>query len=231
MRTMEGAHRDCPLRDDVNIGAATDDTSVGYEETGFWHAASPSARTLSATNSVTSARTSQSPVTKMSVSRSWHSLFPDEEERAAFPRARHPESHKSSYFVLACWMLLAGSANTLSTKFADMQCVPEVLSPAAPDSCGVDWIHHAATASECAQGCKPFVHPILQAVGAFIGEMLCLVVFRLKGVDTNPSHACERTGPKGNRAQQEGSVCAESGVVMSAHNSQEHGERCSPCLI
>ena len=37
--------------------------------------------------------------------------------------------------VLALWMLVTGSINTLSTKFADMQCVPDFTRAAPPATC------------------------------------------------------------------------------------------------
>lgn len=60
------------------------------------------------------------------------------------------------HYMLALGMLLTGSINTLSTKWADKQC-----------SVGRHGISH------------PFVHPFVQAAGMFLGEALCLVAFAL----------------------------------------------------
>lgn len=60
------------------------------------------------------------------------------------------------HYVLALGMLITGSINTLSTKWADQQC-----------SVGRSGESH------------PFVHPFVQAVGMFLGEALCLVAFGL----------------------------------------------------
>ncbi|XP_078695636.1 solute carrier family 35 member F6-like [Branchiostoma floridae x Branchiostoma belcheri] len=60
-------------------------------------------------------------------------------------------------WFLALMMLITGSINTLTTKFADLQ-----EAPGKP-----------GTKSH------PFNHPFLQASGMFIGEFSCLVVFKI----------------------------------------------------
>ena len=52
-------------------------------------------------------------------------------------------------------MILTGTINTLSTKAADLLVVPGINPHAA---------HH-------------FNHPYVQAVGMFIGEFFCIIVF------------------------------------------------------
>ncbi|XP_065333203.1 solute carrier family 35 member F6 [Cloeon dipterum] len=58
--------------------------------------------------------------------------------------------------LLAVVMVVTGSINTLSTKWADKM--------TSVGSDGVD---------------RPFVHPFLQACGMFMGEILCLVAFKI----------------------------------------------------
>ncbi|XP_019637627.1 PREDICTED: solute carrier family 35 member F6-like [Branchiostoma belcheri] len=60
-------------------------------------------------------------------------------------------------WFLALMMLITGSINTLTTKFADLQKAPG--KPGTP-------VHD-------------FNHPFLQASGMFIGEFSCLVVFKI----------------------------------------------------
>ena len=61
---------------------------------------------------------------------------------------------KPIHFGLAGMMLVFGSFNTLSVKWADTM------------------------TSESVDGTKrPFNHPFLQATGMFLGEMLCMVAF------------------------------------------------------
>ena len=61
---------------------------------------------------------------------------------------------KPIHFGLAGMMLLFGSFNTLSVKWADTM------------------------TSESVDGTKrPFNHPFLQATGMFLGEMMCMLAF------------------------------------------------------
>ncbi|CAF2807495.1 unnamed protein product [Rotaria sp. Silwood2] len=60
-------------------------------------------------------------------------------------------------FFLAGLMLITGTINTLSTKWADRQEAHFCNRSAEP---------------------KQFEHPFLQAVGMFVGEFLCLLVFK-----------------------------------------------------
>jgi len=61
---------------------------------------------------------------------------------------------KPIHFALAGMMLIFGSFNTLSVKWADKMTSPSVD--------GTE---------------RPFNHPFLQATGMFLGEMLCMVAF------------------------------------------------------
>merc|ERR1711862_274909 len=63
---------------------------------------------------------------------------------------------RRSYFhlALALLMLVTGSINTLSVKYADK-----------------------LTSENTASKKVPFNHPFLQACGMFLGEMLCMVAF------------------------------------------------------
>ncbi|XP_046388315.1 solute carrier family 35 member F6 [Ischnura elegans] len=73
--------------------------------------------------------------------------------------------------ILAAAMIITGSLNTLSTKWADRM-----------------------TSRNSAGDLKPFDHPFLQACGMFLGEILCLLAFKLLFLwafckkDTNPEH-------------------------------------------
>ncbi|KAG8225086.1 hypothetical protein J437_LFUL000065 [Ladona fulva] len=58
--------------------------------------------------------------------------------------------------TLAFVMIVTGSLNTLSTKWADLM-----------------------TSLNSAHKDEPFVHPFLQACGMFMGEILCLLAFKL----------------------------------------------------
>ena len=62
---------------------------------------------------------------------------------------------RSSEVVLAIGMLLTGSVNTITTKFADLQFTT-----------GYDGSY------------RVFNHPFFQAAGMFFGEFLCAAVFR-----------------------------------------------------
>jgi len=69
---------------------------------------------------------------------------------------------------LAVLMVVTGSINTLSTKWADQ------LS--AKNSVGE---------------LKPFNHPFLQACTMFIGEFLCLVVFTISRLIKKRKQVCQ----------------------------------------
>eukprot|EP00284_Hemiselmis_tepida_P013338 CAMPEP_0174924742 /NCGR_PEP_ID=MMETSP1355-20121228/7445_1 /TAXON_ID=464990 /ORGANISM="Hemiselmis tepida, Strain CCMP443" /LENGTH=427 /DNA_ID=CAMNT_0016170575 /DNA_START=241 /DNA_END=1524 /DNA_ORIENTATION=+ len=81
-------------------------------------------------------------------------------------------------YLLALAMLVTGSINTISTKLADVQCVPASM----PSTVNCDVGHAANTnstsAGVCPSGCTTFDHPFFQAAGMFIGELLCIVAFR-----------------------------------------------------
>mmetsp|Transcript_30762 Transcript_30762/g.73912 ORF Transcript_30762/g.73912 Transcript_30762/m.73912 type:complete len:388 (-) Transcript_30762:352-1515(-) len=80
-------------------------------------------------------------------------------------------------FILAFWMLVTGSINTISTKYADMQCVPNYRLDNPAESCPA--VSNSTNPDElCPPGCATFDHPFAQAAGMFLGEMLCLFVFK-----------------------------------------------------
>ena len=98
-------------------------------------------------------------------------------------------------YALAFWMLVTGSINTLSTKFADKECVPDYRFGSVAATCDASAVvenaksilsssgtfHHNSTLSTdgCVAGCKPFDHPFVQAIGMFAGESLCLLAFKI----------------------------------------------------
>ena len=94
-----------------------------------------------------------------------------------------------SQCVLALAMLVFGSINTLSTKFADKECVPDYRLAAPPKTCSSDLSGNSSSlllagnrtvaAGGCIPGCKQFDHPFVQAIGMFAGESLCMLAFKL----------------------------------------------------
>lgn len=110
-------------------------------------------------------------------------------------------------YALAFWMLVTGSINTLSTKFADKQCVPDYRFGAAA-TCEVSALNstaksilsgpfnnHTLSVGGCAVGCKPFDHPFVQAIGMFAGESLCMLVFKLSMLFGSKSIGARRYSP------------------------------------
>ena len=81
--------------------------------------------------------------------------------------------------ILAFWMLITGSINTLSTKYADKQCVPDYTLADAPVSCAAVPVSNTTISGVCPVGCKQFDHPFAQALGMFAGETLCMLAFKL----------------------------------------------------
>jgi len=77
-----------------------------------------------------------------------------EEERKNFLAMRAEDKYK---LFLALGMVVTGSINTISTKWADNQ--RAIGKPEFPE--------------------HDFDHPFLQAVGMFIGEFTCLIAFQL----------------------------------------------------
>mmetsp|Transcript_27546 Transcript_27546/g.69514 ORF Transcript_27546/g.69514 Transcript_27546/m.69514 type:complete len:439 (+) Transcript_27546:231-1547(+) len=91
-------------------------------------------------------------------------------------------------YLLAFAMLVTGSINTISTKLADIQCVPidvkvtgvhpPIMSSTNPITC--DAVQPNSTSpGACQAGCTTFDHPFFQAAGMFIGELLCIIAFRI----------------------------------------------------
>eukprot|EP00282_Hemiselmis_andersenii_P008232 CAMPEP_0114138226 /NCGR_PEP_ID=MMETSP0043_2-20121206/16202_1 /TAXON_ID=464988 /ORGANISM="Hemiselmis andersenii, Strain CCMP644" /LENGTH=417 /DNA_ID=CAMNT_0001232167 /DNA_START=221 /DNA_END=1475 /DNA_ORIENTATION=- len=82
-------------------------------------------------------------------------------------------------YLLAFAMLVTGSINTISTKLADVQCVPTKISLDSPSHVNCDIVHtNSTSAGVCPAGCTTFNHPFFQAAGMFIGELLCIIAFR-----------------------------------------------------
>jgi len=82
---------------------------------------------------------------------------------------------------MAFWMLVTGSINTISTKYADYQCVPELRNSswAMPvDSCS-NSTAHPVQEGQCPTGCAEFDHPFVQALGMFLGEAMCMLAFKV----------------------------------------------------
>jgi len=80
-------------------------------------------------------------------------------------------------YILALAMLVTGSINTISTKMADMQCVPIKLGADSDSLCtGVNPLTNST--ATCPAGCTQFNHPFFQAAGMFVGELLCIFAFR-----------------------------------------------------
>eukprot|EP00049_Salpingoeca_infusionum_P005736 m.96216 g.96216 ORF g.96216 m.96216 type:complete len:385 (+) comp13070_c0_seq1:264-1418(+) len=77
------------------------------------------------------------------------------------------------HFFLALLMLVTGSLNTITTKYADIACAFGVSyyprdEPASVNSC-----------PDRSEGEHHFDHPFVQALAMFIGEFTCLIAFKI----------------------------------------------------
>mmetsp|Transcript_27520 Transcript_27520/g.67949 ORF Transcript_27520/g.67949 Transcript_27520/m.67949 type:complete len:398 (+) Transcript_27520:192-1385(+) len=85
---------------------------------------------------------------------------------------------------LAMGMLITGSINTISTKLADQQCVPDLKAANPPETCYFNVSATSPTPTNttgdgCMPGCEVFDHPFTQASGMFLGELMCIFAFRV----------------------------------------------------
>ena len=85
--------------------------------------------------------------------------------------------------IMAFWMLVTGSINTISTKYADMQCVPDLRKANPPMTCSNSTVPAGA---QCPEGCETFDHPFVQAAGMFVGELLCMFAFKVAPASARP---------------------------------------------
>eukprot|EP00293_Proteomonas_sulcata_P001395 CAMPEP_0184326720 /NCGR_PEP_ID=MMETSP1049-20130417/142708_1 /TAXON_ID=77928 /ORGANISM="Proteomonas sulcata, Strain CCMP704" /LENGTH=367 /DNA_ID=CAMNT_0026648925 /DNA_START=51 /DNA_END=1154 /DNA_ORIENTATION=+ len=92
-------------------------------------------------------------------------------------------------WMLALWMLITGSINTISTKYADLECVPNYRLTDPPDTCAVPAGNGTApvNAQACVQGCATFDHPFVQAAGMFLGELMCMTAYRISRLIKTPT--------------------------------------------
>eukprot|EP00050_Salpingoeca_kvevrii_P007216 m.294595 g.294595 ORF g.294595 m.294595 type:complete len:375 (-) comp13028_c0_seq1:400-1524(-) len=79
---------------------------------------------------------------------------------------------RQDYF-LAAMMLITGSINTITTKYADRACA------FGASDYPMDQSKKANPCEDRAQGEHQFNHPFVQALAMFVGEFACLVVFKL----------------------------------------------------
>jgi hypothetical protein len=67
----------------------------------------------------------------------------------------------AAQWVMAFWMLVTGSINTISTKFADLQCVPDLRNSLVPvNSCSNFTAHPPLQDDQCPTGLAPSSTPI-----------------------------------------------------------------------
>eukprot|EP00039_Didymoeca_costata_P018536 m.333879 g.333879 ORF g.333879 m.333879 type:complete len:431 (+) comp17239_c0_seq1:44-1336(+) len=97
---------------------------------------------------------------------------------------------KAYHVFLAVTMMVTGSINTITTKFADISCAPGLKdfnktnatwhAPAPDNPCRHSYVINNKTGErDYTGGYHQFDHPFVQAFAMFVGEFLCLLAFKL----------------------------------------------------